>query len=118
MVFINYCVFSKILRYILNSGFPCCQCVYIELHAEPLDGRSIATELAELRKITRFWGKNTIFTEHPVVIGFQNLENFSKLGKDLFFKSEFDYLTLLFELKASRIVSNSGNSNCVGSMVV
>ena len=53
--------FSKILRYILcsrinisiylNSGFRYCQCVYIELHAWLLDGRSIATEL---RKITTF----------------------------------------------------------------
>ena len=52
-VFINYCVFSKILRYILNAGFPR-KCVCIELHAGPLDGRSIATELAELKKSQHF----------------------------------------------------------------
>ena len=35
---LSLCFFWKILRYILNSDFPCCQCVY----------------------------KNTIFTEQPV----------------------------------------------------
>ena len=40
--------------------------MYIQLLAWPLDGRSIATELAELRKSQHFEEK-TIFTEHPVL---------------------------------------------------
>ena len=49
-VFIKYCVFSKILKYIQDSGlsrFPLVVSVYT----------SAAAELADFRKITTFWGK-------------------------------------------------------------
>ena len=69
-VFIKYCVFfSKILKYIPDSGLSrFFLCVHFMLG--PLNGRqntSATAELAELRKITTFSGKNTIFNEHPVL---------------------------------------------------
>ena len=47
----------------------------------PLHGRkktSAAAELAELRKITTFKEKNTIFSEHPVSLEASNLSKKSK----------------------------------------
>ena len=44
------------------SASPRCQCVYT-MAGQP---NSTAAELAEFRKITTFFRKNTIFNEHPV----------------------------------------------------
>ena len=48
-------------------------CTYIELHAGPLDGMLVATELAELRKITTFEEKtqfllNTLYMIYNICI--------------------------------------------------
>ena len=66
-VLIKYCVFSKISKYIPDSGLS--RLCTLDFMLGPLNGRqktSAAAELAELRKITTFKGKNTIFNEHPV----------------------------------------------------
>ena len=52
--------------YILNPAFPCCQYVYIKLHTRPLDGMLIATELAELKKITQFLLNTLYISPHTM----------------------------------------------------
>ena len=61
-MFIKYCVFSKILKYILDSYFPL---LSVSVRNDRLN-TSAAAELVEYRKITTFLTKNTIFNEHPV----------------------------------------------------
>ena len=53
-MFIKYCVFSKILKYIPDSGLSRFQFVYTMASQTP---SAAAAELAEFRKITTFLGK-------------------------------------------------------------
>ena len=66
-VFIKYCVFSTISNYIPDSGLSrFCSVCTPDFMLGPLNDRqntSAAAELAELRKITTFYVKKTIFNE-------------------------------------------------------
>ena len=52
-MFIKYCVFSKILRYIPESGHS----VSVSVHNGRPNASAAVAELAEFRKITKFSGK-------------------------------------------------------------
>ena len=101
-VFIKYCVFPKILRYILDSGlyrFPFR--VSVCVHNGRSNTSAAAAKLAEFRKITTFMEKHNIYWTPCIILFFfveiHLLLNFEKLKFSLINKFDVHYKPLANE---------------------